>query len=347
MSKLIELREWVTLDEGAAYLSAALDESVSVPALLQLALEDKLRISVHLPHAYGRVGEAVPPEQATIAPPIVPRPHSDPRIQANREEFAAAINARRRYVGITISKTEIIELSDVVYDVSGVWDLPMHFGAARSIVAAEHRERAGLPEIDLIPLWPIYVIRDEHFWCSLVTHVAPGTRHQEPHEDDMPSDEEEADVIAARDANEKEYLMFAQMSDETGGVNDLESLPPTPRTTVESWQHKSRYTPLFNLPDGAAYCLRPKALRALVASVKELKSAPDADSSKLDPRERSTLLAIIATLLQIHEYPTSHYEAADKILKRAPKWINITTETYAKKIKEAIEKHGPSVPDGS
>ncbi|MEZ5443197.1 MAG: hypothetical protein R3F15_17115 [Lysobacterales bacterium] len=47
-SKLFQLKEWVTLDEAAAFLGELLEERVVVADVLRLALDGKLVLSVHL-----------------------------------------------------------------------------------------------------------------------------------------------------------------------------------------------------------------------------------------------------------------------------------------------------------
>mgnify|MGYP000114209738 FL=1 len=73
MSKLFDLKEWLTLEETAKHLSNSLSEKVSVANVLQLALDEKLMLSVNIPspcHVSVRKGEqdgrALAPEPTMI-----------------------------------------------------------------------------------------------------------------------------------------------------------------------------------------------------------------------------------------------------------------------------------------
>jgi hypothetical protein len=49
MGKLFNLKTWLTVEDAAKYLSVTLGEGVAPADVLQLVLEDKLKICVHLP----------------------------------------------------------------------------------------------------------------------------------------------------------------------------------------------------------------------------------------------------------------------------------------------------------
>jgi hypothetical protein len=52
MSKLLNLKKWVTTPEAAKHLSKVLGEEVSEADILQLALNDKLQLSVYFPNGF-------------------------------------------------------------------------------------------------------------------------------------------------------------------------------------------------------------------------------------------------------------------------------------------------------
>lgn len=67
MSKIFSVKKWLLLDDAAKYLSAQFNEEVSVPDLLQLAIDGQLTISVNLVnHASARMGRLVPVENAKV-----------------------------------------------------------------------------------------------------------------------------------------------------------------------------------------------------------------------------------------------------------------------------------------
>lgn len=53
MGKLYKLKKWLTVDEVAQRLSIELEEKVTKADVLQLAVDEKLKISVYFPHDWN------------------------------------------------------------------------------------------------------------------------------------------------------------------------------------------------------------------------------------------------------------------------------------------------------
>ncbi|PAV27531.1 hypothetical protein CF392_00250 [Tamilnaduibacter salinus] len=66
--KLSRLKQWLTLEDSAKYLSLAIDEDVAAADLLQLALQGDLTLSINLVNShYARTGLKVPIREAQIS----------------------------------------------------------------------------------------------------------------------------------------------------------------------------------------------------------------------------------------------------------------------------------------
>ena len=49
MATISEIKQWLTLDDAAVYLSSELSEDIKPADILQLGLEDEIPLSVYLP----------------------------------------------------------------------------------------------------------------------------------------------------------------------------------------------------------------------------------------------------------------------------------------------------------
>ncbi len=130
LKQLLKLKEWLTVDDTARYLSLTFEEGVSRADVLRLALDGHLLLSVNLVnHAYARKGKKIPLEEANTS--IVPSPFDDTvKIQL--------------LDGILIDRENeiVLKLDDNVTSLEGVWDLPM-IGNERLDVEHEYQQLTG------------------------------------------------------------------------------------------------------------------------------------------------------------------------------------------------------------
>jgi len=95
MSKLFKLKEWLTLEEAANYLSACFNEPVTQADTIRLAIDGHLILSVNfLNSVYARCGKAIP----------------------NSEHVGG---------GIPFNGREVLMFDDNIISISGIYDLPM------------------------------------------------------------------------------------------------------------------------------------------------------------------------------------------------------------------------------
>ncbi|SDH82663.1 hypothetical protein [Paraburkholderia phenazinium] len=103
MNKISNLREWLSLDESARYLSAALAEEVSRRDLLQLGVEGHLTLSVNL----KRNAECHPCKIVPLA----------------EAETVKLLSGEPVPVGMRLDNDRVIVFDDRVVTIFGAWDI--------------------------------------------------------------------------------------------------------------------------------------------------------------------------------------------------------------------------------
>ena len=106
MNKLFSLKEWLTLEEAATYLTACLNETVTQADAIRLGIDGHLILSVNFVNSvYARCGKAIPCSE-------------------------------HKGGGIPFNGREVLMFSDEITYLSGVYDLPMIGG---EIYDCEHK----------------------------------------------------------------------------------------------------------------------------------------------------------------------------------------------------------------
>lgn len=145
MSKLLRLKEWVTLQEAARHLSLLLEEPVAVHDLLQLALEGHITLSVNLVnHARAKIGRVMTYESIPkFRMPSVPLPG-----EGYSEECDWPDGLRIDGTGIPTNDTQFIHFEKQIISLAGLWDLAM-LGNERIDIEFELQRLTGGPEVEL------------------------------------------------------------------------------------------------------------------------------------------------------------------------------------------------------
>jgi hypothetical protein len=114
MSKLLKLKNWLTIKETAAHLSIISGEEITEADVLRLALDGKLTASLHLPkHTTAKYAEMI---------------HPTPEM----EQFNLA------HGGKPFGENKILSVkSDEIIYINGIFDLPM-IGEERLTIEAEY-----------------------------------------------------------------------------------------------------------------------------------------------------------------------------------------------------------------
>lgn len=281
MSKLFGLKSWLTLDEAASFLSGTLQEPVTVPDLLRLALDGHLVLSANFVNGTrANLGERKSWDDARLflfpalflsksvelEPEIATRLKGFPT-HATRQEQNEWLSSNREVsdhpkilisiVGDRITEDSVLEWKEEVTSIQGVWDLP-NCGGARLDVEHLLQSLVSGVEVTGVSLDGTFVMsRDGQTYARLLEHFEDNSCIKEP------------ENLQERIALRQKYPYGDQNS----------------------------YYPRGGLPDDAPIVVRPAALTDFLAVVANGSSHSDARNEKpLEERERASLLRIVRAL---------------------------------------------------
>lgn len=156
MSKLFQLKEWLTIADAARHLSTVFREQVSEADVLRLALDSHLTLSVNFVNkAIARRCSIVPVHQAHLLP--------GPILEGRKilEQLGPAlVKEPKLLVGLYLSDKGVLEVATGLETLDGVYDLPM-IGAEELDVEHEYQRLTGGPEVTLSRLEGAFVQQDE------------------------------------------------------------------------------------------------------------------------------------------------------------------------------------------
>lgn len=295
-SKLLSLKEWLTLDDAAHHLSLLFEEEVAVADVLRLALDGHLTLSVWFVNkTMARKGRLVPLSECKMSilpnfkgnPPkaTMPMQHS-----ITHEELAVVLpelkdDIAERNIFLTpdalrwSDNDEWLVHDEDVVSIDGIWDLPMVGGESLDVEHRFQMETDG-PAITLCNIEGAFVRRDG-IYCQLM----------EDFENNEFSGGSKASLEAIKDRIELEGL-DKQTADAL--------LEKHKAARQEFLRHRkeqdssSHYYPKAGLPDDAVWVVKTAALREFERSV----SGKAVSTEKpLGKREEATLLNITGALL--------------------------------------------------
>jgi hypothetical protein len=149
MSKLVKLKEWLTLDDAAKHLSIMFGEDVGVADVLRLALDYRLTLSINFVNeAYALVGSIKEASEAR---------HVD-----FPADMAAASKAKtpgeyqggwkKLCMGVRlVGSSKVIDLEREIVALRGVYDLPM-IGGERLEVEDRFQQMTGGPAVTAVSM---------------------------------------------------------------------------------------------------------------------------------------------------------------------------------------------------
>ncbi|MCP5160686.1 MAG: hypothetical protein H7A00_03320 [Hahellaceae bacterium] len=136
MSKLLDLKKWLSLSEAAGYLSQRLCESVTDADVLRLALDKEIVISVRLVKiAYGESGVVKDLLPGTFRIFPAPKPFEVEIIELLDD-------------GTMISDSQYFQGDNNVVVLDGIFDLPMIGGEAQFVLSAYETLTRGVAITD-------------------------------------------------------------------------------------------------------------------------------------------------------------------------------------------------------
>jgi hypothetical protein len=151
MSKLFNLKKWLTIDEAAKHLSGVFSESVSSGDVLRLGLDRHLTLSVNfVNHALAKVGHIVSVAEA-IRLPGVPENNKLGHFQ---------------FPGFMLSEEEVLEFDETTETLIGVFDLPL-LGGDRLDVEQVYQMFTNGPDVTLQEPHGTFVQDSKGRYCQI------------------------------------------------------------------------------------------------------------------------------------------------------------------------------------
>lgn len=266
MSKLLLLKEWLTLDDAARHLTSVLKEPVAPADILQLALEGQLVLSVNLVnHAQAtrrfiksaeEAGTWKMPVPITLPEDLAP---PDPRGRRVRRKDAPHRGWEEHEfpAGTPLDDGRILCYGDdSLHTLVGVWDLAM-LGGERIAVERELHNLIGGPSVELVNI-------DGSFLASLET----------PDE-----------IWSLHEVDEKRKTNPAWAASKRAGES-TEGIPPY-LDELEKFEY-----PMSGLPEGSMLVVRVTHLQRFLTEL-ELLGGP----VEITPKEEHSYQAVIGALL--------------------------------------------------
>lgn len=279
---LFRLKEVVTLQEAAVWLSLTFDEPVSDRDVVQFALEGRLRLSVDLVNsAWARRGTVVG-EQGIVWREVLAdfRPAAAERLNVDPGKPLLAM------MSLSIDDKRFLNLEDKVQKISGVWDLPM-IGAEKIQIKNAFLKSIRGPVVKLMNLEGAFV---EHRDGSIWQIQEPFSAGEAPSTPPTP----------LQSIKRKHGKGFAVSPPGDNGFVDedvaLHAARQKSKRQSSAWESDpNEYHPAPGIPSGSLVVVRTSALRDFESSY----GAPiDGSERPVAPKERSSLLKIIAALCQ-------------------------------------------------
>lgn len=160
MSKLLRLKEWVTLPEAARYLAIAFGEDVTESDVLQLAINERLRLSIRF------VNKVKAYRGKVIASEFAAKKEMSPKVMAALEEMMQISDKSFKYdkppvvlCGHQLNGNKVFERDGDCVWIDGIYDLTLLADDAKGI-EDRYQLATGGPRVN--PTWfPIIVLEDD------------------------------------------------------------------------------------------------------------------------------------------------------------------------------------------
>ncbi|MCG7983778.1 hypothetical protein [Candidatus Thiodiazotropha endoloripes] len=293
MKKLFNLKKWLTIEEAAKHLSILFSEDVSEADVLRLGLDGHLTLSVNfVNHALGRIGHVVPIKQAKMyittsptnksLPEIIKKDVLSSDIDDLPDDIRIGLDNKELVLtsmGNAISEHEVIEYTDKIATLTGIWDLPM-LGSEILDIEHTYQQLTGGPAVTLTCLDGAFV---------------------------KSSDGRIANIQETFDDNEFQTGSMAQLEKIKEHIAENNITPEKANSMLEKHKkdrevylekkkaenQKDQYYPAGKLPDDSILVVRTRVLRDFEQT---LSNNYNSNQKELKPNERNSLLTIIAAL---------------------------------------------------
>ena len=293
MKKLFNLKEWLTTYDAAKHLSILFDEDVSEADVLRLALDGHLTLSVNfVNHATGKIGKIIPMKEAKMY--IMPKNLNNVKpgesikevlfneVDNLPDEIKSGLEDHSLFLmpmGDAINDNEVIQYTNEITSISGIWDLPM-IGSERLDVEHLYQQLTSGPEVTLTCLGGTLVTSPN----GEIANIQESFDKNEYHQGSLAQLEKLKKFIDENniDAEKSKSLLEQHKKDRKKFLDKKKQKPAT-----------ENYYPAGGLPDDAVLVVRTEALRKLEDTLSEKPAQQD---KPLRPNERNSLLTIISAL---------------------------------------------------
>lgn len=261
MSKLFNLKEWLTVADAARHLSIVFGEEVTEADVLRLALDGHLTLSVNFVNeTVAKRGVVVPYSKAKVVPGI---------LRGDEEPYFVMLGYHLN--------GEIVQFDDKPGYIRDVWDLCMLENEKFDVEEWFYREIGG-PSVERWSLEGAMVTRGDGHIYRLEEEMEKPTKE---------SFDKQSELIL-------NSLMNHIARDSIGEDEAKRLIDEHHQRRKSIWEDKGRdYFPASGLPADSVLVVRTAALRVFEQSV---IGAPKGEDKPLTTTERNTLLTIIAAL---------------------------------------------------
>jgi hypothetical protein len=157
LSKLLKLKEWLTVPDAARHLSILFGEAVLEADVLRLGLDGHLQLSAQfVNHASAQCGKVVP------------------LADVKRREFPTLDGkgvVQSIDHGIYLGEGRVFSYNPVICSIEGIWDLTM-LGAENLDVEHKYQFMTGGPAVELATLEGPLVNRPDGSWARIMAHFS-------------------------------------------------------------------------------------------------------------------------------------------------------------------------------
>lgn len=334
-SKLLKLREWLTVPDAARHLSNIFEEEVSEADLLRIALDGHVKLSVYfVNHAKARCGkivtyEDVEWEESTLISFMMSGKGIPDNIKGDPQKTREYID---QFPPSTVMKSlnldgeRYLTLDDNVTTIRGVWDLSM-IGNEQLDIEHEYQMLTGGPEVTLEGLDGAFVeSKDGRTMCQLQesfdqNEYKRGSKAQL---------EKIKEHIARNNIGEEQAkeLLDQHKKDREKYLNKRKNENPS-----------NDYYPAGGLPHDSVLVVRTQALIDLQ---EQLSQEDSKKNPSLNSRSETTYLNIIGAMLETfihHNYGEVKFASEAKLReffgKKYAGFKGLTERTLAEKFAAA------------
>ena len=310
MSKLIKLKEWLTLDEAAAHISNVLGEPAKIVDLYRFTLDRHLKLSVDfVNHTQARKGRWVKTKQIEFE---MSEHHF---MTGEKLDVPVAIPKNNE---LKVSEDDWISFDNPVESISGVWDLTM-LGAEQLYIEHKYQQLTSGLEVTLLLFEGVVVQQDD-----VVYQLQESYDDNEYQEGSKAQEEMIEHQIATKEISEEEAEKL-RAKFKIDRDNYLENKENEPK--------EDDYYPAGGLPKDCVLVIRTKEITRFIQSLED-NPAPE---KPLTSKERNSLLVLIGALCKEADIDPNERGVATSLVAMTENLGSPLTDDTIRKILNQID----------